>query len=84
MIQSCEKIDRSRSPERINGSKELDQKHVQTKYKTHFMKKIPHDAETSNILVGEVEFLKKTVSAFVRLSNATVIDNLTEVSIPSR
>lgn len=37
------------------------------KVNTHFMKKIPPGAEASNILVGEVDFLDKTLSAFIRL-----------------
>lgn len=31
----------------------------------HFMRKIPQGAEASNILVGEVDFLDKPLSAFV-------------------
>ena len=30
------------------------------------MKKIPKGAEASNILVGEVDFLEKPLSAFIR------------------
>lgn len=40
---------------------------------THFMKKIPHGAEASNILVGEVNFLDKTLSAFIRLNEAAMM-----------
>lgn len=50
----------------------------------HFMKKIPPGAEASNILVGEVEFLDKTLSAFIRLNEATIMGNLTEVPVPTR
>jgi hypothetical protein len=32
----------------------------------HFMKKVPKDAETANILVAELEELKTSISAFVR------------------
>ncbi|XP_066254063.1 electroneutral sodium bicarbonate exchanger 1 isoform X2 [Euwallacea similis] len=49
-----------------------------------FMKKIPPGAEASNILVGEVDFLDKPLSAFVRLSNAQVLGDLTEVPVPTR
>lgn len=49
-----------------------------------FMKKIPPGAEASNILVGEVDFLDKTVSAFIRLSKAQVLGDLTEVPVPTR
>ncbi|GBP31351.1 Electroneutral sodium bicarbonate exchanger 1 [Eumeta japonica] len=51
---------------------------------THFMRKIPAGAEASNILVGEVDFLEKTLSAFVRLKTATVMGDLTEVPVPTR
>ncbi|XP_057657143.1 sodium-driven chloride bicarbonate exchanger isoform X3 [Diorhabda carinulata] len=49
-----------------------------------FMKKIPTGAEASNILVGEVGFLEKTLSAFVRLNTATILGDLTEVPVPTR
>lgn len=51
---------------------------------THFMRKIPQGAEASNILVGEVDFLEKTLSAFVRLNHAAVMGDLTEVPVPTR
>ncbi|XP_060517563.1 sodium bicarbonate cotransporter 3 [Cylas formicarius] len=49
-----------------------------------FMKKIPPGAEASNILVGEVDFLEKTLSAFIRLNTAVVLGDLTEVPVPTR
>ncbi|KAI4465635.1 anion exchange protein [Holotrichia oblita] len=49
-----------------------------------FMKKIPNGAEASNILVGEVDFLDKAISAFVRLNKATIVGDLTEVPVPTR
>ncbi|GJQ69860.1 hypothetical protein Trydic_g22408 [Trypoxylus dichotomus] len=49
-----------------------------------FMRKIPPGAEASNILVGEVDFLDKTISAFVRLNKATIVGDLTEVPVPTR
>ncbi|XP_058802659.1 electroneutral sodium bicarbonate exchanger 1 isoform X2 [Phymastichus coffea] len=51
---------------------------------THFMRKIPPGAEASNILVGEVDFLEKTLSAFVRLSQPGIMSDLTEVPVPTR
>lgn len=51
---------------------------------THFMKKIPPGAEASNILVGEVDFLEHTLSAFIRLSEGTLMGDLTEVPVPTR
>lgn len=49
-----------------------------------FMRKIPHGAEASNILVGEVDFLEKTISAFIRLDTAVILGDLTEVPVPTR
>ncbi|XP_041779704.1 sodium-driven chloride bicarbonate exchanger isoform X8 [Anopheles merus] len=54
------------------------------KTNTHFMRKIPPGAEASNILVGEVDFLDKTLSAFLRLNTASVMGDLTEVPVPTR
>eukprot|EP00092_Neocalanus_flemingeri_P011202 GFUD01012067.1.p1 GENE.GFUD01012067.1~~GFUD01012067.1.p1 ORF type:complete len:1158 (+),score=265.14 GFUD01012067.1:299-3772(+) len=54
------------------------------KVNSHFMKKIPKGAEASNILVGEVDFLEKPLSAFIRLQEATILGDLTEVPVPTR
>lgn len=54
------------------------------KSNTNFMRKIPAGAEASNILVGEVDFLDKTLAAFLRLNNASVMGDLTEVPVPTR
>lgn len=48
------------------------------------MRKIPQGAEASNILVGEVDYLEKPLSAFIRLSSATIMGDLTEVPVPTR
>ena len=48
------------------------------------MKKIPKGAEASNILVGEVDFLEKPFSAFIRLQEAAILGDLTEVPVPTR
>ena len=48
------------------------------------MRKIPPGAEASNILVGEVDFLEKTLSAFIRLNHASVLGDITEVPVPTR
>ena len=48
------------------------------------MRKIPPGAEASNILVGEVDFLDKPVSAFIRLCTASLMGDLTEVPVPTR
>lgn len=52
--------------------------------KNKFMKKIPRDAEASNVLIGEVDFLDKPIVSFVRLAQATTLGGLTEVPVPTR
>ena len=51
---------------------------------THFMKKLPPGAETSNILVGELSCLDKPISCFLRLQDASMLGDLTEVPVPTR
>ena len=48
------------------------------------MKKIPKGAEASNILVGELNVLDKPLAAFIRLSEAVILGDLTEVPVPTR
>ena len=48
------------------------------------MKKLPRDAEASNVLVGEVDFLEAPFVAFVRLQHAVMLGALTEVPVPTR
>ncbi|XP_017853753.1 sodium-driven chloride bicarbonate exchanger isoform X16 [Drosophila busckii] len=64
-----------------SGTELAEQQH---KGNTHFMRKIPPGAEASNILVGEVDFLERTLSCFIRLSTAAVMGDLTEVPVPTR
>ena len=49
-----------------------------------FMKKIPKGSEATNIMVGEVDYLNKPISAFVRLQRAVRLGDLTEVALPTR
>ena len=55
-----------------------------TQLKNKFMKKLPRDAEASNVLVGEVDFLDTPFIAFVRLQQAVMLGALTEVPVPTR
>ncbi|XP_024935831.1 electroneutral sodium bicarbonate exchanger 1 isoform X10 [Cephus cinctus] len=78
-----------RSPSSISISRNhsstgLENGDINHKGNTHFMRKIPPGAEASNILVGEVDFLDKTLSAFIRLSQAGIMGDLTEVPVPTR
>ncbi|XP_022216451.2 electroneutral sodium bicarbonate exchanger 1 isoform X7 [Drosophila obscura] len=72
----------SQSMARPSSGTELNEQ--QHKGNTHFMRKIPRGAEASNILVGEVDFLERTLSCFIRLSQAALMGDLTEVPVPTR
>ncbi|XP_022104609.1 sodium bicarbonate cotransporter 3-like isoform X2 [Acanthaster planci] len=54
------------------------------KARSNFMRKIPPGAEASNVLVGEVDFLSRPIIAFVRLAQSVLLEDLTEVPIPTR
>jgi sodium bicarbonate transporter 10 len=75
-------LPRNKSDDNViqNGSDPV----LEHKVNSHFMKKIPKGAEASNILVGEVDFLDKPLSAFIRLQEATILGDLTEVPVPTR
>ena len=57
-----------------------------TKIKSNFnfMRKIPKDAEASNILIGEMNDLERPILAFIRLSESSYLGDLTEVPLPTR
>ncbi|XP_075301833.1 electroneutral sodium bicarbonate exchanger 1-like [Opisthocomus hoazin] len=55
-----------------------------SKAELHFLKKIPSGAEASNVLVGELAFLRQPIVAFVRLSPAVLLPGMAEVPIPTR
>ncbi|XP_048835846.1 anion exchange protein 3-like isoform X5 [Brienomyrus brachyistius] len=46
--------------------------------------KIPKEAESAVVLVGCVEFLEQPASAFVRLSEAVLLESILEVPVPVR
>lgn len=66
------------------GNRSLPPSCLCQQLKNKFIKKIPKDAEASNVLVGEVEFLEKPFVAFVRLLQATMLGGVTEVPVPTR
>merc|ERR1719419_675105 len=76
---SGDELNRNESDEAV-----ADVTEAPTKVNSHFMKKIPKGAEASNILVGEVDFLEKPFSAFIRLQEAAILGDLTEVPVPTR
>ncbi|XP_034560297.1 sodium bicarbonate cotransporter 3-like isoform X3 [Notolabrus celidotus] len=71
-------------PNNLGGNKPVERRPSKVGVDMNFMKKIPPGAEASNVLVGEVDFLKKPIIAFVRLSPAVLITGLTEVPVPTR
>ncbi|NXJ86553.1 S4A8 protein, partial [Trogon melanurus] len=54
-----------------------------SKAELRFMEKTAGD-EASNVLVGELDFLRKPIMAFVRLTPAVLLSGLTEVPVPTR
>uniref|UniRef100_A0A4W3JDV0 Anion exchange protein n=1 Tax=Callorhinchus milii TaxID=7868 RepID=A0A4W3JDV0_CALMI len=63
---------------------DISDKPEKDQLKNKFMKKLPRDAEASNVLVGEVDFLDHSFIAFVRLQQAVMLGALTEVPVPTR
>uniref|UniRef100_A0A8C2D0N6 Anion exchange protein n=1 Tax=Cyprinus carpio TaxID=7962 RepID=A0A8C2D0N6_CYPCA len=63
---------------------DISDKPEKDQLKNKFMKKLPRDAEASNVLVGEVDFLDTPFVAFVRLQQAVMLGALTEVPVPTR
>ncbi|CAL8108823.1 unnamed protein product [Calicophoron daubneyi] len=66
------------------GSSEVISGSLQGKYDLHFFKKISPDSETANILIGETSFLPAPFTVFIRLKDAVLFDELTEVPVPTR
>ncbi|KHJ45498.1 anion exchange protein [Trichuris suis] len=50
----------------------------------HLYKKLPRDAEASNVLIGQLQSLESRLSVFIRLHKACYFQNLTEVPVPTR
>ncbi|XP_026090990.1 electrogenic sodium bicarbonate cotransporter 1-like isoform X3 [Carassius auratus] len=67
-----------------NSLNDLSVKPEKDQLHNKFMKKVPRDAEASNVLVGEVDFLDAPFVAFVRLQQAVMLGGLTEVPVPTR
>ncbi|NXF37198.1 S4A4 protein, partial [Nyctibius bracteatus] len=52
--------------------------------RNRFKKKVPRGAEAAHVAVGEVEFLEKPFTAFIRLRRGVALGSLAEVALPSR
>lgn len=48
------------------------------------MKKVPPNAEATNVLVGAVDFLQTPIYAFIRLAKGITLPDLIEVPLPTR
>ena len=46
--------------------------------------RFPDMSESTTVLVGSVDYLKKPITAFVRLAHACFLGNLMEVDVPVR
>ncbi|KAL4217260.1 Sodium bicarbonate cotransporter 3 [Mactra antiquata] len=77
-----QKLSSSKSFSDTNG--DLKESFSSAKLNVDFMRKVPPDSQTCNVMVGELPCLKYQVSAFVRLSEARNIGDITEIPIPSR
>ncbi|XP_039340543.1 anion exchange protein 4 [Mauremys reevesii] len=75
---------RDKARNRSDPGAEISEAPLKEQLKNQFQKKIPAEAEVSNILVGEVDFLEKPFIAFIRLQEAVGLGALTEVAFPSR
>lgn len=51
------------------------------KKNVQFLRKIPANAESANIMVGQIAELKRPVGAFLRFEDSRVLGNLTEVPV---
>ncbi|KFM08069.1 Electrogenic sodium bicarbonate cotransporter 1, partial [Aptenodytes forsteri] len=52
--------------------------------RNRFKKKVPPGAEAAHVAVGEVEFLEKPFTTFIRLRRGVALGSLAEVALPSR
>ncbi|XP_052812652.1 electrogenic sodium bicarbonate cotransporter 1-like [Mya arenaria] len=71
-------------PEQLNMNGHIKESPSMAKLNTDFMRKITPGSQACNVMVGEVPNLKYQLSAFVRLSEARMIGDITEVPIPTR
>ncbi|NXG05924.1 S4A4 protein, partial [Sakesphorus luctuosus] len=72
--------DKGRSEPRAQLSKTP----LKEQLRNQFRKKVPPGAEAAHVAVGEVEFLEKPFTAFIRLRHGVSLGSLAEVALPSR
>ncbi|NXR02169.1 S4A4 protein, partial [Sagittarius serpentarius] len=63
---------------------QLSETPLKEQLRNRFKKKVPPGAEAAHIAVGEVEFLEKPFTAFIRFKRGVALGSLAEVALPSR
>ncbi|NXE96859.1 S4A4 protein, partial [Menura novaehollandiae] len=63
---------------------QLSKTPLEEQLRNPFKKKVPPGTEAAHIAVGEVEFLEKPFTAFIRLRHGVSLGSLAEVALPSR
>nr|XP_009938571.1 PREDICTED: anion exchange protein 4 [Opisthocomus hoazin] len=63
---------------------QLSETPLKEQLRNRFQKKVPRGAEAAHVAVGEVEFLEKPFTTFIRLRQGVALGSLAEVSLPSR
>ncbi|XP_056205139.1 LOW QUALITY PROTEIN: anion exchange protein 4 [Falco biarmicus] len=63
---------------------QLSKTPLKEQLRNQFKKKVPPGAEVAHVVVGEVEFLEKPFTAFIRLRQGVGLGSLAEVALPSR
>ncbi|NXA07571.1 S4A4 protein, partial [Sapayoa aenigma] len=63
---------------------QLSKTPLKEQLRNRFKKKVPPGAEAAHVAVGEVEFLEKPFTAFIRLRHGVSLGSLAEVALPSR
>ncbi|XP_054144249.1 anion exchange protein 4 [Melozone crissalis] len=79
-VSPCRGKGKGRSEPRTQVSKTP----LKEQLRNRFKKKVPPGAEAAHVAVGEVEFLEKPFTAFIRLRQGVSLGSLAEVSLPSR
>ncbi|NWZ89112.1 S4A4 protein, partial [Nesospiza acunhae] len=72
------------SPGQSEPRTQVSKTPLKEQLRNRFKKKVPLGAEAAHVAVGEVEFLEKPFTAFIRLRHGVSLGSLAEISLPSR
>ncbi|NWU07620.1 S4A4 protein, partial [Cephalopterus ornatus] len=75
---------REKAKGRSEPGAQLSKTPPEEQLRNRFRKKVPPGAEAAHVAVGEVEFLEKPFTAFIRLRHGMSLGSLAEVALPSR